>query len=340
VRLARSADWLAAAVAVSLPWSTSATGILIAIWLTRCFRRSMSHCCDANWSPPRRTAGLVVAVARARDAVGAGAFAERLFGWAASTSCSSSRCCLRNSPLGARTLGALRISRLLRRAADRLVDPVRAYAPPWGIILLPNKLPAFRSRTTSRRTPSFRLCFRAARARDRAHARGASLLAVALLALAALFLADIYYVATARTALVVIPLLLAAVRSARVRLEGMAIACLAGAVLFAGLWFTSPFLRMRVLGGIQEISQYRDDNAVSSAGLRLEFWKKSARFIGEAPLLGHGTGSMRDLFSRSTLGRAERAASSRTIRTINISRSRPARAGRHGAADRDVDRAS
>src|SRR3990170_503945 len=32
-RLARAADWLAMGVAASLPWSTSATGILIALWL-------------------------------------------------------------------------------------------------------------------------------------------------------------------------------------------------------------------------------------------------------------------------------------------------------------------
>src|SRR5208282_1665853 len=33
VRFERLADWLAVGVAVSLPWSTSATGILIAAWL-------------------------------------------------------------------------------------------------------------------------------------------------------------------------------------------------------------------------------------------------------------------------------------------------------------------
>ena len=33
VRFERLADWLAVGVAVSLPWSTSATGILIALWM-------------------------------------------------------------------------------------------------------------------------------------------------------------------------------------------------------------------------------------------------------------------------------------------------------------------
>ena len=31
--MAQAADWLAVGVAVSLPWSTSATGILIVLWL-------------------------------------------------------------------------------------------------------------------------------------------------------------------------------------------------------------------------------------------------------------------------------------------------------------------
>jgi O-antigen ligase len=177
------------------------------------------------------------------------------------------------------------------------------YAPPWGIILLPNKLPGIPVKDYIAQNAEFLVCAFGllALAIERMRTRR-FVLAVALLALAALFLADIYYVATARTALVVTPLLLAVFGLREFGWKGMAIACLAGAVLFAGLWFTSPFLRMRVLGGIQEISQYRDDNAVSSAGLRLEFWKKSLGFIGEAPLLGHGTGSMRDLFSRSTLG--------------------------------------
>src|SRR5262245_43946980 len=32
-RLARLADWLAVALAISLPWSTSATGIIAGLWL-------------------------------------------------------------------------------------------------------------------------------------------------------------------------------------------------------------------------------------------------------------------------------------------------------------------
>jgi O-antigen ligase len=36
--------------------------------------------------------------------------------------------------------------------------------------------------------------------------------------------------------------------------------------------------------------------------LRLEFWQKSLRFIAEAPVIGHGTGSTRGLFEQAATG--------------------------------------
>jgi O-antigen ligase len=35
---------------------------------------------------------------------------------------------------------------------------------------------------------------------------------------------------------------------------------------------------------------------------RLEYWKKALRFIADAPLVGHGTGSTRGLFERAAVG--------------------------------------
>jgi hypothetical protein len=49
MRLAAVADWLMVAVAVSLPWSTSATGILLVLWLLALIRRSNGPNCGANW---------------------------------------------------------------------------------------------------------------------------------------------------------------------------------------------------------------------------------------------------------------------------------------------------
>jgi O-antigen ligase len=47
---------------------------------------------------------------------------------------------------------------------------------------------------------------------------------------------------------------------------------------------------------------YKTQNAATSIGLRLEFWKKSLDFFAEAPIAGHGTGSTRGLFERAASG--------------------------------------
>jgi O-antigen ligase len=68
----------------------------------------------------------------------------------------------------------------------------------------------------------------------------------------------------------------------------------------AGLaWVSSPYLQERVLGVVQEIHKYQTEDAATSSGFRLEFWKKSIQFIAAAPVLGHGTGSVRELFRRA-----------------------------------------
>ena len=46
----------------------------------------------------------------------------------------------------------------------------------------------------------------------------------------------------------------------------------------------------------------------TSIGSRLEFWQKSLRFLAEAPVVGHGTGSTRGLFEQAAVGRAGAAA--------------------------------
>jgi O-antigen ligase len=53
----------------------------------------------------------------------------------------------------------------------------------------------------------------------------------------------------------------------------------------------------------RDYQRYVDDNAETSTGLRLEFWKKSIQFIRQAPVIGHGTGSIRGLFERAAVGK-------------------------------------
>jgi O-antigen ligase len=76
-----------------------------------------------------------------------------------------------------------------------------------------------------------------------------------------------------------------------------------GAVVLAAAWFASPHLRARVLSTYSQFQEYRDADVPSSVGKRLEFWRKSAGFFREAPLVGHGTGSVLQLFQQDAIGR-------------------------------------
>lgn len=127
-------------------------------------------------------------------------------------------------------------------------------------------------------------------------------LAVLFAASSTLFLANMFFVATSRTALICVPLLLLVFAVAHLRRRGVLLLVL---VAFGGLalaWSTSDFLRGRVLAVASEYHRYHDENAVTSTGQRLEYWRKSLKFIQAAPFAGHGTGSIRTLFERDAFG--------------------------------------
>jgi O-antigen ligase len=60
---------------------------------------------------------------------------------------------------------------------------------------------------------------------------------------------------------------------------------------------------------------------VSGIGSRLIYWQKSLRFFADAPLIGHGTGSIRGLFEQAAIGevgaRAEIVANPHN-QTLNV----------------------
>jgi O-antigen ligase len=76
------------------------------------------------------------------------------------------------------------------------------------------------------------------------------------------------------------------------------------AIVLAGLAFAaSPQLRAKIGTFSQDYQLYHEQNMPTSIGLRLEFWQKSLRFISEAPIFGHGTGSTRGLFEQAATGK-------------------------------------
>ena len=66
----------------------------------------------------------------------------------------------------------------------------------------------------------------------------------------------------------------------------------------ANIQAAATYLRERISGSMKEMQTYESGQVNSPTGLRIEYWKKSLAFIAEAPLLGHGTGTIPKLFQR------------------------------------------
>jgi O-antigen ligase len=127
--------------------------------------------------------------------------------------------------------------------------------------------------------------------------------ALLLGAIALSFVANMTFIIVSRTALVTMPIMLTVF--ALLHLKWRTSAILAGvAVVLAALAFaTSLQLRAKIQTFSRDYQLYHEQNEPTSIGLRLEFWQKSLRFISEAPVLGHGTGSIRGLFEQAAVGK-------------------------------------
>jgi O-antigen ligase len=132
--------------------------------------------------------------------------------------------------------------------------------------------------------------------------------AVLLGAIALGFVLNMAFVTVSRTALVTIPILLAVFALLHLQWRSIfVILCMT--IVFAGLaWATSPHLRRTTETFARDYRLYKEQNIPTSIGLRLEFWKKSLRFVSEAPILGHGTGSIRGLFEEAAVNQSGAAA--------------------------------
>jgi O-antigen ligase len=293
------ADWLAIGVAVTLPWSTSATSVLIALWLIVFFvtldvgllRRELAS-----------AAGLLPVLLWVLAAVGMlwadVSVAERLGG------------------LGKfhRLLVIPLLLAHFRRSARGawvlygfFAAVVAVLIVSWGLVVIPG-LP-WRGRTLGVpakdyifQSTNFLICalallgFACAAARAR---RWRSL--AGLTALAGLFLANMLFVATSRTALLVAPVLLVLLGWREFRWKGLVGAAALCGILAGGAWLGSPYLRDRLATSVQEFRAYRTSDAPNSTGLHLEFLKKSLLFVESAPVIGHGTGSIPEEFRESAV---------------------------------------
>ena len=148
--------------------------------------------------------------------------------------------------------------------------------------------------------------------------------AALLMALLASFVINMGFVVVSRTALVAMPIMLAVFALMHLRWRGIMIVLAATIFLGALGWATSSSLRAMVASSLRQYDLYETMNEPTSIGLRLEYWQKSIRFFREAPLIGHGTGSIEPLFQQAARSTADKTRASADVtrnphnQTLNV----------------------
>ena len=275
--LARLADWLAVAVAVSLPWSTTAVGITIAAWLivllptldAAAVRRELGTAAGGLpvvlWS--LGLIGMLWANVDWHDRfAGLGGFHRLLVIplllaqfrrsenglWAVCGFFLSSIALLIASYAIVLVLGH-RLARCLWRASARHDFSGSHFSDLrfWRAWL--------RNLGLSALAHGKRAWALANRDRD---------------AIGALFLINFAFATTSRIALVLAPLLLLLLGWRLFRWKGMLAAVLLSLILGGAVWFSSPVLRDRIEASITEMQEYRATDKATSIGEHVAFLKE------------------------------------------------------------------
>jgi O-antigen ligase len=116
------------------------------------------------------------------------------------------------------------------------------------------------------------------------------------------------FVIVSRTALVTMPIMVVIFALLYVKPRTAVMILLSTIAVAGSVWMASPQLRQTMNSFFSEYSDYRSSNAITSIGLRLEYLQKSIEFVAEAPIIGHGTGSIRGLFVRAAVGNEDVAS--------------------------------
>jgi hypothetical protein len=305
------ADALVVAVAVSLPWSTSATGILVVLWLlaliptldASALRRVMLT--PAGFLPVALVALGVIGMLWA-DVT----WAERWGGVESFLKLLAIPLLLvqfSGSQRGRKVFIGYVASCLVLLAVSTLAEfvPGFSFIPMhWDHVLVKNAS----TQSGEFVTCTFGLLFLAI---DSIARRRWSWTA-GILALVLGMLANVFYVANGRTALVIIPVLLVFLAARKLNAKGICILFAVAISLGALGWFSSPYLRKHTTQAWSDFEKYQATDERNSSGERIEFAKRSIAFIREAPLIGHGTGSIHSLFLRASIGQTGAAGSATT----------------------------
>jgi O-antigen ligase len=303
----RTADWFALAVAVTLPWSTTATAVFIVLWLITILpamevgmlRRELTS-----------AAGFLPVALWVLAAIGMlwadVTWAERLAG------------------LG-KFHRLLLIPVLLAhfRVSERGIYVVYGFFSSvllllivsWGLAVIPGlpwrgmHQPGVPAKDYIFQSTDFLICAFALLGYAVVEGRARRWrLTLVLIILSGLFLANIFFVISSRTSFVVAPVLLLLFGWRQFGWRGFVGAGLIAVLLGVGIWFGSPYVRERIDTSLIELRYYRESNTLSSTALHLEFLRKSVLFIEAAPIIGHGTGSIGEEFRNAALGQTGASA--------------------------------
>jgi Flp pilus assembly pilin Flp len=292
-RFADAADYLAIALVASLPWSTSATSILVATWLIVLLP-------TLDWPALRReiatAAGglplLLIALAALGMLWADVAWNERTAGLVSHLKLAVIPLLFvqfRRSERGVYAIYALLAACVVLMLASYVTVIGNIQVKQYGTVV----------KDYLSQSAFFTLCvfllvdmaFTTWREQRR-------VLAIGFVLLAAVFLANIVYVTTGRTALLVIPVLIVlfGLRRNWKAALGAVLVC----VVLAGVaWLSSPYLRHRLEASMaMRVAVNAEVIEPSSTALRLAFWTASIDIIKQAPLLGHGTGTIRSQFQQ------------------------------------------
>src|SRR5438034_5568279 len=257
-RLGQIADGLATAVAVSLPWSTSATAVLIVLWL-------IALVPTLDFGSVRRelfsAAGGLPVLLWVLAAVGMlwadASWSERVAG----LSGFHKLLCI---PL---LLAQFRRSSQARWAiVGFLASSVVLLIVSWALVLTPGLTwrgrlsPGVPVKNYIMQSAIFAICAFALIGEAGELWRTRARLSLVLLLVAAAFIANIIYVSTARTTLIVLAAMLVLFGVRQFGWRGALGAAVIGTVLAGVVWASSPYLRQRVSAAVEETQAYGAGN--------------------------------------------------------------------------------
>ena len=296
VRLAALADYLAAAVVISLPWSTSATSILVPLWVMAvALTLDGESLRQAGAMPAAALPIALVVLALAGMLWAEVAWPERLYGAGPFLKLLVLPLLFihfSRSDRGQMVLAAFFTSACVLLAFSWLLALIPQIPWPAKVYGVPVKDYIIQSGI-------FTLCFFALLDRAVVMSRKARAKSVLLVGLALIFIGNIVFVALGRTSLVVIAVLFVLFGLKHFERRALAVFIAAGVALAAVAWSTSPYLRFRVMHIVEDLDGSHADANETSAGARLGFWKMSVKIVRDAPLFGHGTGSTQAMLAQS-----------------------------------------